>query len=189
MKKTAKIFGILSAVSSLSVLIPLIAEAVSDYNFLFGSVDIEKLTAILFSFSAVFLLISTILAVIAKDDKNKVSDYVIRFLQVFLICFFIFKLINDSKDHKYYEFTSPDGKHTVVAEEWSENLSDDYTHGCVMFYVRKNTFFISQKDLCFNTNGYLPISSDGYSIEWNENNMSFTLQNGNNEPETVTIEY
>lgn len=188
MKKNEKLFGIIALIPAIFALIPLITESVSNRKILIGSIDIKIITAILFSLSAVFLLFTAVRSLIKKDKEKKVSDYIFIFGQTVILSCIIFDCLNSSKDHRYYEFTSPDGNHTVVAEEWTEELSDDSLHGCVMFYVRENKFFVSEKDLYFNYNGYLPISSNCYTVEWNNNRASFTLENVNGEYETITIE-
>jgi hypothetical protein len=188
MKKDDKILGIFALIPALLALILIIAEGITECEFLINSVSSRLFTAIMFSLSAVFLFIPIIKNLIKKDKTKKTSDYIFSLLRILILVYIVFDCINSYKEHKYHEFTSPDGKHTVVAEEWTSDISDEYIHGCVMFYVRENKFFISQKDLSFNYNGYLPISSNGYTVEWNENNAIFTLQNGNNENETIEIE-
>ena len=187
MKKSDRIFGIFALIPAILALMLIIAEDISDCEFLFSSVNSRLITAIAFSLSAVFLLIPLIKNLIQKDKKKKTSDYIFGLFRILILVYIVFDCLNSYSSHKYYEFTSPDGKQTVVAEEWIADISGEALHGCVMFYVRENTFFISQKDLSFNYNGYLPFSSNGYTVEWNKSNAIFTLQNGNNESETIII--
>ena len=56
--KKDKLFGLLALIPAILALVPIIAESVINRKILVCSFDINIITAILFSLSAVFLLIS-----------------------------------------------------------------------------------------------------------------------------------
>lgn len=182
MIKLKKISEILAVIPVLLALIIALISAITEWTFLIGSVNGNVLVAILFAFSAFLLLISTIAAIIAKDEKQTVIKTVCSFVTIIVFCFMFFSKNSDNKDFRYYEFTSPDGNYTVVAEEGTYLLS-----GQVHFYERKNPFFVVHKDLFLTDDGYRPISSGEYTVEWYESVMIFTANNGNNIYKTIKI--
>ncbi len=182
MKKIKTISEILSAIFVLLALSVFIIERYSDYRILIGSADGDTLNVVFLVYAAIFLLVSAITAIISKAEKRIVLNSVIRFLIICIIGSFALISVSDNKDYKYYEFSSPDGEHTVVAEEWSFLLG-----GGVNFYERINPVLIKYKENFSTDDGFRAISSGDYSVEWNENVMSITLQNGNNIYKTVNI--
>ncbi len=182
MKKVKIIFGILSAILVLLALAVFLTEKYSDFSFLLGTVNGDVLTVGFAVCAAVSLLISAITAIILKTEKRIVLNSVIRILSICVIGCFAFVSSSVSKDCEYYEFFSPDGAHTVVAEEWSYLLG-----GGVVFYERINPLFVTYREDFTTDDGYRAISSGDYSVEWEENVMSITLQNGNRFYETIRI--
>lgn len=189
MEKVRKILNVSAVIMPVLALILIIAESIFNCELLIGSFNDNTLCLIIFSISAVFLLISTLLAIKLKSSKDTITNSVTRFVSIIIIVLFTFFRFYDSKERRYYEFTSPDGKYTAVAEEWVEEYSDGYSNGVVILYEKKNTLFVTEKDLFINLNGQLPISSGDYTIEWEENIMSFTAEKQNNEYETIRIEF
>ncbi|MBQ9850937.1 MAG: hypothetical protein IJO36_09585 [Clostridia bacterium] len=183
MKKLNKIFEIIAAIPIAVALILILIYEISGNEFLVGSVNDSLLYIVLLSTSAVFYLISAIIALFNKGEKNRISSFIPKISRFVIVCICIFNWSYDYEDKKYYEFTSPDGNHTVVAEEWSYLLG-----GGVRFYERKNPFFVSHKDLLITDDGYRAISSGDYTIEWTDNSMLFTAQNGNGIYKTEIIE-
>ena len=183
MKTLKKISDILGVVPIALALIIALISAITDWTFLAGTINGNVLTAILFSCSAFFMLVSTISAIITKDEKQTAKKSILNLICVIILCIImIFTKISDNKDLKYYEFTSPDSNYTVVAEERTHLKS-----GIVRFYERKNPFFVIHKDFFTTDDCYRPISSGDYKIEWNENIMCFTANNGNNVYKTTYI--
>lgn len=160
----------------------LVTENYSNYRFLIGSVSGDILNVGFGVCAAVCLLVSAIAAIISKSEKHIVFNSVIRFLCICIICFFAYFLSTFISTGNYYEFSSPDGEHTVVAEEWSFLLG-----GGVNFYERINPVFVKYKENFSTDDGFRAISWGDYSVEWEENVMSITLQNGNNIYKTVNI--
>lgn len=182
MKKTKIFFGILSAIFVLMALIVFITERYSNYSFLIGTVNGDTLIVAFGVCTAICILISAITAIVYKTEKRIVINSVVRFVCICIIGFLTFISASSGKDYTYYEFTSPDGVYEVVAEEWSYLLG-----GGVNFYERINPMIVIYKE-CFHTDdGYRAISSGNYSVNWNENVMSFKAQNGNNIYKTVNI--
>lgn len=182
MKKFKIISGILSEVFILFILIIFITERYSNYRFLVGSTDGDTLNGIFLVCSAGCLFVSAIAAIISKTERHIVFNSFIRFLCIGVFCAFALIPTSVSKDCEYYTFTSPDGAHAVVAEEWSYLLA-----GGVDFYERINPMLVICKENFSTDDGYRAISSGDYSVEWKENVMSITLQNGNNIYKTVNI--
>lgn len=182
MKKIKIIFEILSAIFVLLALTVFLTEKYSDFSFLLGTVNGNDLTAGFASCAAICLLVSAITAIISKTEKRIVLNSVIRILSICVISCFTFISSSVSKDCEYYEFSSPDGAHTVVAEEWSYLLG-----GGVVFYERVNPLAVTYREDFSTDDGYRAISSGDYSVKWEENVMSITLQNGNRFYKTIRI--
>ncbi len=182
MKTLKKISDILVIVPTALALIIALTSAITDWIFLYCSINGNILIAILFACSAFFILISTIISIIIKDKKQTVRKSAINLVCIIILCFMIFSKVSDNSDRKYYEFTSPDSNYTIVAEERTHLKS-----GIVRFYERKNPFFVIHKDIFTTDDCYRPISSGDYTIEWKENIMCFTANNGNNIYKTTYV--
>lgn len=182
-KKAKIIFYIMTAVFlGLAAVFHLIEEY-SDYSFLAGEINGNRIIMIFLICASVCLVAISIIALASKNEKN-------RFLQTLISVLFAGVIISStcvlgafSRDIKYYEFVSPDGQHTVIAEEWSYLLG-----GGVNFYERVNPLFVTGKESFSTDDGYKAINSNDYTVEWNENTMSFTAQNGNHIYNTVEID-
>lgn len=186
MIETKKIKTITSVSSVFFILLAAAVSLVINYSkfsFLIGTVNSNELIIIFAAFAAICLAVSTITAIASKQEKHMVLKSIIRVLIICVIVYFalISNAFNRSCD--YYEFTSPDGKYTVIAEEWSYLLG-----GGVNFYERINPLLVMQKEDFTTDDGYRAISSGDYSVEWNENVMDFTVQNGNGIYKTLKIE-
>ena len=176
--------------AALSVLFILLAAAVkmfeekSEYSFLAGTLNGDGLISVCLICSCVCLVISAITAFGSKAEKHIVINTLLRIVLIAGILFYLLTLSFFNADNKYYTFTSPDGKYSVIAEEWSFLLG-----GGVNFYERKNAFLVIEKG-SFNTDdGYRVITSENYSVEWDDNLMRFKGSNGNNIFETVEIDF
>ncbi len=182
MKKMKIFFGILSAIFVLLALIVFLTEKYSDFSFLLGVVNGDDLTAGFAVCATVCLLISAITAIISKTEKRIILNSVIRFLIISIIGSFALISVSDNKNYNYYEFSSPNGEYIVVAKEWSYLLG-----GGVVFYERVNPLLVTYRENFSTDDGFRAISSGDYSVEWEENVMSITLQNGNNIYKTVNV--
>ena len=183
MKKIKVISEILSAVFSLLALTVFLTESDSVYNILIGTVNGDTLIAVFAVCSAVCLLISAITAILSKTEKRIVLNSVIRFLCICIIGFFaLISAISAEGYRKYYKFTSPDGAHTVIAEEWSYLLG-----GGVVFYERINPMLVEYKESFDTDDGFRAISSGDYLAEWEGKVMCITMQDGNRNYKTLKI--
>ena len=76
MKKLNKIFEIIAAIPIAVVLILILIYKISGNEFLVGSVNDSLLYIVLLSTSAVFYLISAIIALFNKGEKNRISSFI-----------------------------------------------------------------------------------------------------------------
>lgn len=175
--------------AAFSVFFILIAAAVklfeekTKYNFLIGTLNGNGLIALCLICACVCIAISAITAFASKKEKHMVINTFIRMALIAGILYYTFTLSFFTADNEYYKFTSPDGKYSVIAEEWSFLLG-----GGVNFYERENLFIVTEKESISTDDGYRVISAENYSVEWKENIMIFTGSNGNNVFKTVEIE-
>ncbi len=149
---------------------------------LIGNISGDAIMRIMLICAAICLIIISIIA-IAKKEKH-------RFLQI-VICLMIsvamFWCVGISsffsRPYTYYDFTSPDGKYTVTAGEWSWLQG-----GGINFYERKNILFVKRIGNFSTDDGYCAIKSGNYSVQWDRNVMIFTADNGNGKYESVNME-
>lgn len=182
MKKIKNISAVLSVIFALPAISIFLIEKYTDFEFLFAETEGSILVIILAILACVFLLITGITAIILKNEKHLIISTVIRILCICILCGIALTSSFDHSNSRYYEFTSPDNKHTVIAEEWSFLMG-----GGIVFYERVNPLFVRYKEGFSTDDGYRAISGGDYSVEWQDNVMSITLQNGNNIYKTVDI--
>lgn len=174
--KIRKIFELLALVPILLGLILVITEGITGYEFLAGSLTDSMLILIFFSCSAVFVLIATIAGILTKDKKQTARKNVVNILCILILSVISIYQTSDFRENRYYEFSSPDENYTVVANEWSFLQG-----GGVYFYKRVNPLFIEYlpKAYISTDDGYQALNKGDYEIEWNNNVMTVTLNNGN----------
>lgn len=182
MKKIKMVFAALSVIFILLSSTIFLTEKYSIYSFLANKVNGKTLSVFFAVCASICLLISAIAAIISKGEKRIVLNSVIKFVCICVISFFTAIPVLNNREYKYYEFNSPDGEYTVVAQEWSFLLG-----GGVDFYERINPLIITHKNSFSTDDGYLAISSGDYSVEWEENIAIFTVQNGNRIYKTIRI--
>lgn len=182
MKKIKNISAVLSVIFALPAISIFLIEKYTDFEFLIKEIDSNILVGILTALACVFLLITGIMAIILKNEKHLIISTVIRIMCICILCGIALTSSFDHSNSRYYEFTSPDNKHTVIAEEWSFLMG-----GGVVFYERVNPLFVRYKEGFSTDDGYRAISGGDYSVEWQDDTMSITLQNGNNIYKTVDI--
>lgn len=174
--------------AAFSVLFTLLAAAVklieekTKYNFLIGTLSGDGLISVLLICAAACLAVSAITAFASKREKHIVINTVIRIILIAVTVYYTLILSLFTTDTEYYKFTSPDGKHSVIAEEWSFLLG-----GGVNFYERENVFFVKEKGSFSTDDGYRVIAAENYSVEWNENVFTFSGSNGNGVYDTIEI--
>lgn len=182
MKLLKKISEILSSISLFLAFLILIIEKISGWEFYTSTANRFTLMTILFGCTAVFYLISAITVIASKSENKKIITFISRIITCATVLILAFEINSDGKERKFYEFTSPDGQHSVVAEEWSYLLA-----GSVELYEKVNPFFIEKKEYFSTDDGYRAISNGDYSVEWQDNVMSITMQDGNRNYKTINI--
>ncbi len=152
-----------------------------DLELLIGNIGSDVIIRTALICAVVCLIIISVIAV-AKKEKHRVLKAVICLAAsgVMLYCIGVSGFF--SRPYTYYDFTSPDGKYTVIAGEWSWLLG-----GGINFYERTNPLFVKRIGSFSTDDGYEPIKNGDYSSEWNGNIMIFTANNGNGKYETVKI--
>ncbi len=156
-----------------------------DLYLLIGNINGDMIMRIALICASLCLIITAFIAIV-KKEKQRIPKFIICLAVscAMLCCVGISSFL--SRPYDYYDFTSPDGKYTAIAGEWS------WLHGGgINFYERINPVFVKQIG-SFNTeDGYTPISKGDYSVEWNKNAMTFTARNGNGSGkyETVTVNF
>jgi hypothetical protein len=128
------------------------------------------------------LLISIIIELATKSEEKKTISIISRIVTCAITVILAFEINSDGKERRYYEFTSPDGQHSVVAEERTYLLA-----GSVELYERVNPLFMERKEYYSTDDGYRPISNGDYSVAWQDNVMTITMQDGNGNYETINI--
>ncbi len=182
MKNIKKTFEILSSVSISLAFILLLIEKISGWEFHTAIINRYTLETILFGCSGIFLLISIIIELAAKSEEKKTATLISRIITCAITVILAFEINSDGKERRYYEFTSPDGQHSVVAEERTYLLA-----GSVELYERVNPLFMERKEYYSTDDGYRPISNGDYSVAWQDNVMTITMQDGNGNYETINI--
>ena len=152
-----------------------------DLYLLIGNVNGDMIMHTALALAVVCLIIIAVIAII-KKEKHRILKTVICFALSGVMFFCIGFSDFFSRPYAYYDFTSPDGKHTVIAGEWSWLLG-----GGVSFFERTNFLFVKRVGSFSTDDGYEPIRNNEYSVDWNENKMIFTANNGNGYYETIEI--
>ena len=152
-----------------------------DLCLLIGNVNGDMIMRIALICAAVCMIIIAVIAIIRKENGRVLKTVIcLAFSGAMLCCVGISSFF--SSPYTYYDFTSPDGQHTVIAGEWSWLQG-----GGVNFYERTNLMFVRRIGNFSTDDGYEPINNGDYSVVWNDNEMTFTANNGNNYYETVEI--
>lgn len=181
-KKAKFIFYMMTAVFlGLAAAVNLI-EKYSDYSFLAGKINSNKIIMIFLVCASVCLVAISVIALASTKAKNKFLQVLINALLAGVIISSTCVLGAFNLDTKYYEFVSPDKQHTVVAEEWSYLQG-----GGVNFHERVNPLFVIRKESFSTDDGYRAIDSGDYAVEWSGGTMLFTAQNGNNIYSSIEI--
>ena len=152
-----------------------------DLYLLIGNVNGNMIMRTALALAVICLIIIAVIAIV-KKEKHRILKTVICFV---LSCAMLFCIgFSDffSSPYTYYDFTSPNGKYTVIAGEWSWLLG-----GGINFFERTNPLFVKRIGSFSTDDGYEPIRNNDYSVQWNEKEMIFTANNGNNYYETTEI--
>lgn len=153
-----------------------------DLYLLIGNINGDMIMRIALICASLCLISIAFIAVI-KKEKQRILKFVIclAISCAMFCCVGISSFL--SRPYDYYDFTSPDRKYTVIAGEWS------WLHGGgINFYERINPVFVEKIGNFSTDDGYTPISRGKYSVEWNENVMTFSADNGNGIYESLKIE-
>lgn len=152
-----------------------------DLYLLIGNVNGDMIMHTALVLAVICLIAIAVIAVI-KKEKYKILKSIICFALSGAMIFFVGVSGFFSRPYTYYDFTSPDGEYTVIAGEWSWLLG-----GGVNFFERTNLLFVKRIGSFSTDDGYEPIKNNEYSVDWDENKMIFTANNGNNYYETTEI--
>ncbi len=152
-----------------------------DLYLLIGNINGDMIMRIALICAVVCLIIISVIAIIKKEKRRILKTVICLVISGMMIyCVGISGFF--SRPYTYYDFTSPDGKYTVIAGEWS------WLHGGgVNFYERINLLFVKRIGSFSTDDGYEPIRNNDFSVAWNENSMDFTANNGNGKDETVNL--
>ncbi len=152
-----------------------------DLYLLAGNINGDMIMRTALALAVVCLIIISVITVV-KKEKHRILKSVICFSAsaAMLYCIGISGFF--SRPYTYYDFTSPDGKYSIIAGEWSWLQG-----GGINFYGRTNPVFVKRIGNFSTDDGYEPIKNNDYSVQWDGNKMIFTANNGNNYYETIEI--
>ncbi len=149
---------------------------------LIGSINGDMIMRVALICAAVCLVILSAVVIIKKEKRRVLHTVVCLMISAAMIyCVSISWFF--SRPYTYYDFTSPDGKYTVIAGEWSWLQG-----GGVNFYERINPVFVKKIGSFSTDDGYQPINKGDYTVEWNGNIMEFIADNGNGIDKSLKIE-
>lgn len=148
---------------------------------LIGSINGDLIMRIALSCAVVCLVIRAVIAIVRKE-KQRILKAVICLAASGTMIFCIGISAFFSNSYTFYDFNSPDGKYTVIAGEWSWLQG-----GGIDFYERTNLLFVKKAGSFSTDDGFEPIKRNDYFVEWDENKMIFTANNGNNYYKTTEI--
>lgn len=152
-----------------------------DLYLLIGNINGDVIMRIALICAAICMIIIAVIAIVRKENGRVLKTVIcFAFSGAMLCCVGISSFLSNT--YTYYDFTSPDGKHTVIAGEWSWLQG-----GGVSFYERTNLIFVERIGNFSTDDGYEPIKNGDYSVVWNDNEMTFTANNGNMVYETLNI--
>ncbi len=137
-----------------------------------------------FSFVILSVAIVTLGVTMYKDKQMgflKTVVFVLVSISIFTCSFFGYAVTD--LENKYYRFYSPDKKYCIIAREWAFLLG-----GGVYVYEPLNALLAREVARLGTDDGYRAIKHHDYSIEWNENVVTFTIGTGNGYEDTVIIE-
>jgi len=175
--KYSKYAFILSAVILVSFIIVKILETCKIYVCMFcvGTEDILMFSRV--AFSILFITAASVL--FYKNNKHKILVVVITIAVLFLCLPYLFLYSLKGLQNKYYEFTSPDKKHTIVAQQNSSfNLL--WTSGGI---YEKTSFCTMREVGRYTSKGSSPFAPTDSSYQsfyfvWNEDNCELYYNDG-----------
>lgn len=165
---------------SVSALVYTIQEY-EEWYLLIGHINGDMIMRVALICAAICMIMTAVIAIGKKENRRVIKTVICLAVSVALLyCVGISSFF--SRPYTYYDFTSPDEKYTVIAGEWSWLQG-----GGVNFYERVNPFFVKRAEEFLTDDGYEPIKNGDYAVEWNENELVFIANNGNEIYETVKI--
>lgn len=173
MKKLIKIVSMLIFLGCCILEALFIVPLVSDKKILLGHVSGTQLT---YGVIIAILILGIILVIIRYRDgrcrKNLVILIAVSVISTgaLLGASFLYLLFVAGSE-TYYTFYSPDGRYSVVAEEWSWLLA-----GSVTLYERTSPFLVEERARLLTDDGFRAISSEAYEIQWDDNVVTFTIE-------------
>lgn len=176
MKKTF-IFPIYSVVMfvvgivSLTLLAVIKVLEIMNFHLYFGIINRDILYYSILCASCTLVLIS-IAVFLFKNFKHKWISVIISVILSIIVVFFLLLVRFFISDPIYFEFTSDDGKHSIVVEEQSWFINGDG-------HIYEKTSFFTMKEVGqYSTDDtYRPFSNNNYYFVWNENDFELHLTN------------
>lgn len=182
-RKIVKLACIFIGVFSVLCIVALaLIDKYTDLIFYFMKLDTSDWMNI--SFTALALSITVYAIVLYKE--NKIRKLILCGLIILSLGIYVcssFGHAFTSVEDKYYTFNSPDGNYHLIAKEWSFLLG-----GGVHLYEEKNPVFLKQLGQVGTDDGFRAIEHNAYSIEWDDNKVTFTVSMGNGYDDSTTVE-
>lgn len=183
MKALKTVFGLIGAISATAAIIIYCTEKFTDYLFLAGETNSDRALAFLAAVTAFSVIAYSVVSIIIKRNKSAIFKTVIRLAASCAILYYALILSALTRSCNYYEFVSPDKQYSVIANEWSYLMG-----GGINFYERINPLFVQEKESLTVDDGVNIINAKAYSVEWQNNAMTFTFSNGSAQSKSVTVE-
>ncbi len=182
MKALKNVFGLIGAAFAAAAILIYCTEKFTDYFFLAGEINSDRALAFLAAVAAFSIIAYSVVSIVIKRNKSAVFKTVIRLAASCVTLYYALVLSALTPNCNYYELVSPDKQYSVIANEWSYLMG-----GGIDFYERINPLFVHLKSSLTLDDGVHIIKSNGYSVEWQNNVMIFTFNNGNAQSESVTV--
>ena len=186
MKIKSKLFLIGIATSVVAMIIITVVEQLTNQEILLWNLcEIRLLDGVRFLFYlngtriiliSLFALMffSILYAVYRKREKGrrikKLTLFATSAICIIVASFSIFLYIMTEGDDRYFAYSSPDGKYSILAREHSFLLA-----GGVDVYERTSLITIRRIGVLSTDDGYRALSNSNYQINWNENKVEFTV--------------
>ena len=173
MKKSIRIVSVFIFLCCCIFAMLFIIPIVSGKKILVGHIEGSQLA---YGTIVVLMLLCIILVIIRYRD-NRCNKNLMIMIVVSVIAtgallgtsFLYLLFMADSET--YYTFYSPDGRYSVVVEEWSWLVG-----GSVTLYERTSPFLVEFKENMITDDGFRPISADAYEIQWDDNIVTLTIE-------------
>lgn len=178
--------GLLYAAFSLCFLWPFVNLAVwmlpvsGEYKILVGTWGSAELIQI--GLNGIAFISGSLLCVlhVFRKTERRSSTYILLGLKLFgLLALLLISntvcLISNSLEGCHHSFTSPDGTHTIIVQE--TQIIHDVR---ITVHERVNPLLVCVRAREVKNNTIKPIELEEYSLQWDENSVTFFYNNGRN---------